>query len=271
MRGVENGYFDEPVVQQAAVKLEQSLVEADADTSFEAAWDLYHGSFDDNGEEVLNAIETAFRAGAARITPTNLNGTVSLFKQLGQAGRANDLINTYMEARKGESRRFFNLEEYAFRENITEQEVIDAFAAKAASVPEQRDFPALLAKLRHGWSQEDIDALAALSVNEYVAIFMAAKGKELRQILAGALSFDSVVNATPEMQEIPRRARFALRRIAAQSPINARRVAQRGVGAVEGNAAAAATPDAEAPGGATSRAGASEMSIANPILRQPVY
>ena len=45
--------------------------------------------------------------------------------------------------------------------------------------------------------------------------------------------FDSVVNAAPEMMEIPRRARLALQRIAAQSPINARCVAQRGV-AVEG-------------------------------------
>jgi hypothetical protein len=229
MRGVENGYFDAPQLQKAAVDLEQSLAAADAENSFEAAWDLYHGSFDDNVDAVLNAIETSFKAAAGRITPTNLNGTVSLFKQLGHAKKASELLQFYMDARKGEPRQFFNLEEYAFRENITEQEVIDAFSAKAASVPEQRNFPELLIKLRHGWSQDDLAALTALPVEEYEKIFRTAKGKELRQILAGALSFDSVVNATPEMKVIPQRARLALQRIGAQSPINARRVAQRGV------------------------------------------
>lgn len=247
MRGVENGYFDTTLLQDAIGKLEDNLIAADSDASFQKAWDLYHDSFDNNGEEVLNAIEAAFRLGATRITPTNLNGTVSLFKQLGHPQRASALVEFYIEARSSEPRRFFNLDEYTFRDNITEQEVIDAFAEKAASAPEERDFAELLAKLRHGWSQEDIDALAALPEDEYESIFRAAKGQDLRQILAGALSFDSVVNATPEMKEIPRRARVALQRIAAQSPINARRAAQWGI-AVDG---AGATPPAtvtDAPG-----------------------
>ncbi len=246
MRGVENGYFDTSLLGDAIAKLEENLVAADFDESFEEAWNLYHDSFDDNGEEVLNAIETAFRAAAGRITPTNLNGTVSLFRQLGQDQRASDLIKLYMEARKDEPRQFFNLDEYPFRENITEQAVIDAFAAKAASVPEKRNFPELLAKLRHGWNPEDIDSLSALPVDEYEKIFKAAKGQQLRQILAGALSFDSVTNATPEMKEIPKRARLALQRIGAESPINARRVAQRGI-VLNENKTAAAESEAGAP------------------------
>jgi hypothetical protein len=247
MRGVENGYFDTTLLRDAISKLEENLTAADSDASFQEAWDLYHDSFENNGEEVLNAIEAAFRSGVTRITPTNLNGTVSLFKQLGQSQRASALLKLYMEARATEPRRFFNLDEYAFRDNITEQEVIDAFAEKAASVPEERDFAELLVKLRHGWSQEDIDALAALSEDEYERIFRAAKGQDLRQILAGALSFDSVVNATPEMKEIPRRARVALQRIAAQSLINARRVARWGV-SVDASAPTPQAPGAEAPG-----------------------
>ena len=137
MRGVENGYFDAPLLRDATAKLQESLVAADADASFEKAWDLYHDSFDNNGEEVLNAIEKAFKEGATRISPTNLNGTVSLFKQLDQTERASALVKFYMDARKDEPRRFFNLDEYPFRETITEQEVIDAFAAKTASVPEE--------------------------------------------------------------------------------------------------------------------------------------
>jgi len=235
MRGVEDGYFDSKPIGEAIAALEKSLAAADADASFEKAWDLYHDSFDDNGEEVLNALDAGFRSGAGRISPTNLNGTISLFKQLGQAERATELLSFYMKARQDEPRQFFNLDEYPFRENITEQEVIDAFAAKAASAPEKRNFPELLAKLRRGWSQGDIEALMALPVDDYEKIFRAAKGRELRDILAGALSFDNVVNATDDMKEIPRRARLALQRIASSSAINARRVAQRGIVAAPAN------------------------------------
>jgi hypothetical protein len=237
MEGIEDGFFNTPALQEAICSLEERLFAADADKSLEEAWSLYHDSFDNNADEVLNAIEMAFRENASRITPANLNATVSLFKELGHAGRANDLIELYIEARKDESKQFFNLDEYAFRETITQQEVIDAFAAKAATVPEVRNFPDLLKRLRHSWNQEDLDTLAALPVDEYEKIFKTARGKELRQILAGALNFDTVVNATPQMKEIPNRARVALQHIAAESPINARRVAQRGV-SVTGNAVA---------------------------------
>lgn len=229
MKGIVNGYFDVPTLLKGAVALETELKATDQDNSFEEAWEKYHASFDDNEQEVLAGIESAFRANASRITPLNLNGTVKLFKELGRGDKANELLAVYMEARKGEQRRFFNVEEYSFAENITEQEVIGAFNAKMATANEPRDFPELLSKLRHGWSDDELEALASIPVDEYAAIFKAAKGKQLRQILAGALSFDNVVGATPTMLEISRRARLALRAIAAESPINARRVAQRGI------------------------------------------
>ena len=57
--------------------------------------------------------------------------------------------------------------------------------------------------------------------------------------IASALQFDNVANATDTMKEISKRAKQALRRIANESPINARRVAKYGI-KVEENAPEAA-------------------------------
>jgi hypothetical protein len=228
MDGVVNGYFESTALQTHAQALADRLAADAVDGSFERAWDLYHDSFDDNQEEVLDAIERAFRSGYRRISPTNLNGTVRLFKELGRADTANELINLYADGRD-DPKKFFNLNEYSFQENITEPEVRAAFDAKAATVEEERDFAEMLSDLRQGWDEDTLTALSSLPVEEYYRIFKEAKGKRLRAILSGALSFDTVTNANENMKEIPRRAKEALKRIGTESPINARRAEQRGV------------------------------------------
>lgn len=228
MDGVADGYFKPTELRAYAQGLADRLAADAVDGSFESAWDMYHDSFDDNQEEVLDAIEKAFRSGYKRISPTNLNGTVRLFKELGRAEVANDLIKLYVGGR-GEPKKFFNLNEYSFQENITEPEVRAAFDAKAATVQEERDFAEMLSNLRRGWSEDTLNALASLPVEEYYRLFKEAKGKRLRSILSGALSFDTVSDANEIMKEIPRRAKEALKLIAAESPINSRRCEQRGV------------------------------------------
>jgi hypothetical protein len=55
-------------------------------------------------------------------------------------------------------------------------------------------------------------------------VLKSVEGKELRQILSGALQFDRIVNATDLMREIPSRVREALKEIGKESAINRRRV-----------------------------------------------
>ncbi|MGB8315396.1 MAG: hypothetical protein WCE69_13025 [Aestuariivirga sp.] len=83
--------------------------------------------------------------------------------------------------------------------------------------------------------------LSAATVDEFYRSFKEATGNDLSKRIANALQFDNIVNATDTMKEISKRAKLALKRIANESPINARRVAKYGIKAEEN------APEAPAP------------------------
>jgi len=165
--GVERGYFDPEVVKRAAKQVNEKVIASKADGSFETAWSAYHDSFADNQEEVLNGIYASFKTNVRYISPTNLNGTLTLFKDLGRPDQAKELLDHYMTFRQ-EPRGFFDLEEYAFAENITDPDVRAAFDARAAEIPETRDIAAMLLSIKDGWNDGTLTALSTARVDEYV-------------------------------------------------------------------------------------------------------
>ena len=80
----------------------------------------------------------------------------------------------------------------------------------------------------HSWNQEDITTLSALPVDEYYKLFKATKG-DLRELISACLMFDTMLDATPDYQEVVKRAKQALKRIGQESQINTRRVKAYGV------------------------------------------
>ncbi len=240
--GTKNGYFDPEIVKTHAKVLHDGMVATKADGSFQKAWDIYHDSFADNQEQVLDTVHASFMKNFKYISPMNLNGTVSLFKELGRNDQASEMIKYYIEHRD-EERKFFNLEEYPFGSSVTDQEIIEAFRAKCASMEDKRDIPKLLQGLKGNWTEESLLTLSAASVDEFYKSFKEATGNDLSKRIASALQFDNIVNATDTMKEISKRAKQALRRIASESSINARRVAKYGIKAEEKNASEATAPN----------------------------
>ena len=228
LNGIRAGYFRKDVLATHAKEAHDRAVAAEADGSFEAAWRLYHDSFDDNRDAVVKAIDSSFRKTFQYITPLNLDGTVRLMKDLNQADTAAELIALYVQGRN-EGRTFFDLDQYSFAGDVTDPDVRAAFKAKHDSMNVDKDVRAMLLGLKGGWNDETIRTLADLSVEEYRDIFKKERDADLRRILAGALQFDSITNASEPMREISRRARAALRMIGAESPINARRVRRYGI------------------------------------------
>jgi hypothetical protein len=228
IEGVRDGYFDPAEIAKHAQELHDKVIATKADGSFEDAWRLYHDSFADNHDEVLDAIYASFMKTFRYITPLNLNGTVTLFKDLGRQGQAAEMLKHYVENRT-EPRSFFDLAHYPFSGDITDPDVKQAFAEKCAALEEKLDVPAMLLALKDSWSDEVLAELSTLPIEEYRKAFKGTNGKDLRKMLAGVLQFDRIVNASAEMKEISRRAREALKLIGAESPINARRVGKFGI------------------------------------------
>ena len=228
MDAVKKGYFDEEKLGAEARKESAKLIKGRREGSFEAAWQKLRDSFADDENESLDGVYQAFLSNVEFITPINLSSTVALFKALGRAEQASEMIARFADARRGEPG-LFDLAKNPFRQYVDDVDVRATFEKVAAERREKPDFIALLAGANEEWSSEQIELLAAAPMEEYRKAFKSRSGKELRQLLANALHFADVGGVTEHMREMTRKAQEALTAIAEESPLNALRVKGLGI------------------------------------------
>jgi len=231
LSAVQEGHIDPDALHEEARKLERRLQASDGDHSFSQAWEVYHQSFDNNGDVVAEGLAEAVRRTPKAISPMNLSSTIALLKELGWAGDVGELLAAYTAGREDEGKDFWDLAENTFGGEVRDRDVRDAFAAKLAAFEEDKDPANLLMEIGRakGWNPADVDFLAGRTADELYDIFKALRGVELKRAVAGALMFKGTVNPSDSMRQVTDNAVAALTRIAAESPVNRRRVLQRGV------------------------------------------
>lgn len=227
---VKIGYFVEDDFKKKASDKNQQIVASKSEDSFSNAWRLYHDTFNDNGDEVINSLYESFKENCKYITPTNLNGTVSLFRELGEEAKASEIIDIYIEKRKDETE-LFNMTENNFFGDIRDQEVIDKFNDTYNRSVTTETAKQVLDRIagRNCWNPSDEVVLASTSVDDYYKLFKTESGRHLSSFVTTCLKFGQFGNASDQQKEIASRATEALRRIAAESEINKRRVKKFGV------------------------------------------
>ena len=227
---VKTGYFVEDEFKEKAANKNQQIIASKSEGSFSNAWRLYHDTFNDNGDEVVNGLYESFKENCKYITPTNLNGTVSLFRELGEEEKASEIIDIYIENRKDETE-LFNMEENNFFGDIKDQEVIDKFNDTYNQSVTTETAKQILERIagKNGWNQGDVIVLANTSVDDYYDLFKTESGRHLSSFVTTCLKFGQFGNASDQQKEIARRSTEALKRIASESEINKRRVKKFGV------------------------------------------
>src|SRR4029077_347853 len=155
LQGMRDGYFDSKAVEKHAAELSRATGAAKMNDSFTQAWNLFHDSFENNEREVVDAVYTSFLKNVRSISLTNLNGTVSLFKDLGRESQAAEIIRYYMENHSND-KRAFDLDNFPFRDSVSDVDVIDALNQKFASFAEDRNPVDILLGITNGWSNEDL-------------------------------------------------------------------------------------------------------------------
>ncbi len=139
------------------------------------------------------------------------------------------MLAKYVEAHGDEN--IFDLSENAFGDLVTDPDVVAAFAEKAketvAKLPQPMEAAARISK--GGWGLEDEESLGALSVDDFVAEFKRAKGKERRAFIFGSLQFAKIANASERQRRIADNAKAALVKIGQESPLNASRLVAYGI------------------------------------------
>lgn len=115
---------------------------------------------------------------------------------------------------------------------LDETDVLRAFEEKYSTFSDDRDAKAVMIDIAttRSWSQEDLNMVGVLSVDDYYKMFKEHKGAELKSIIDGCLQFKSIYNLSGgSMNAVADRATEALRRIAQESRVNALRVTKYGI------------------------------------------
>lgn len=230
MDGVHRGYFDSGRIKAEATELERKIAASKQNNAFFEAWELFHNSFDDNQDEVLDAMHESFLRSVKQIAPLNMNSTIALFKALGRHKQAAEMIAFYIEKRADEPA-LFHPQHYLMFGELSDPDVLGAFRQKEEALKQEPNPETILDYIAdtNGWSPEQIGILGDLPINDYYRLFKEAKGAALRKRISACLQFARIGNATAEMQEVVRKAREALTRIGKESPINARRLRPYGI------------------------------------------
>lgn len=227
---VRSGYFIEDTFHECASKKNEVLLAEKAEGSFSDTWKLYHNSFDDNKEELLGNLYDSFFKNAKNISPTNLNGTVRLFRELGEPDKASQIIDHYISVRKNE-KELFNFNENNFFGDIKDQEIIDKFNGQYEASVVSEDARMVLARIsgKNSWNQKDEIVLSNTTEDEYYDLFKSEKGDNLSKYIRTCLQFGQFGNAKVQQKQIERRAIAALKRIAAENELNRLRVKKFGI------------------------------------------
>lgn len=229
-RTVETGYVDESALHEQAKKINERVIAAKADSSFEDAWRRYHDSFSSNEEEVIQGIYESFKKNTKYINPLNLNGTVRLLRDLNRDEQADELIEHYIKTRKDE-KKLFDLEEYPFAGDIDDKAIVERFRKIKEETREHKSLKEVLEAIagKDSWGGNDAEVLANASVDEYFNLFKSEQGRHLGKWINACLKFGRFNNASERDKQIAGKATEALQRIGRESELNARRVAKFGV------------------------------------------
>lgn len=227
---VETGFLNDQELLPAAKKLNNQIIATKSEGTLNDAWRIYHDSFDDDEESLVEALTKSIFKHAKYISPSSLNATVRLLRDLDRDKLADDLIDHYVESRKDE-KEIFNLSNYPFREDISDTKINTEFQKISAETKKKITLKKVLQRIaeKSGWSGEDERVLASAAPEEYYGLFKSEKGNHLSIYIDKCLQFGRFVNASETGKTIAGNAQKALEKIGKESRLNARRVSKFGI------------------------------------------
>jgi hypothetical protein len=231
MDGAVKGYFDATKIRQKADELHRVHQRQSGDDSeFSRVWRLYHGSLSIDDNIFLDELCKASINEAIALSPMNINSAIRMLREYGRNAQADEVIANYVATREIDGPEFFDIDQYYFSQDTYPDDGLrDAFAVKWKAFIDSLD-PFIVVKTiaeRRTLTRAEIALLAKLSADDFERIFEALQGEELRPSIETILV---IGNGHAEGAKVIRAASVeALNRIAAKSPMRAKKLAVYGI------------------------------------------
>jgi len=125
----------------------------------------------------------------------------------------------------------FDLSDEPFGSLVNDPDVLKAFEKKAAEVQKALLTPMEAASMlyKDHFLPEAEEALAKLSVDDFIALFKETKGADQAVLVKGCLAFRRIINASERQSHITETAQTALLKIGEESALNAHRIVKYGI------------------------------------------
>ncbi len=228
LKGLENGYFDPVEIEKHASELHQADARHKVELEVRAIWDDMHYSFTKPAEGILNAFHESYVRNIAFMTLGDMTVMERLFRELGDE-RSEELVDRYIAAHKDKPGAFDLDRLERFGEEMTTSIKEKIAAAEAEQAPKLDPDEVFIALAKRGFDEELYDVAAKLPVSEYIRILKSHEGPELSSIISGLRQYLNTGNLDARLYIVMDKAGAALREIATESPINARRARRLGL------------------------------------------
>ncbi|RJF58345.1 hypothetical protein D4100_06210 [Serratia inhibens] len=222
---VTSGFFNEDDLNRALHDKNQDVIRGESGDSFSCAWKKYHNSFTIEKDEVVRAIYDSFMLNGKYVSAANLNGTITLMRNLNENEVATKIIDKYIETH-ADSPDSFDLDELNYAGDINDSEIISKFKAIHELGKQKETACSVLDRIagRNGWSPIDIDVLSKTTSAEYFDLFTSDLGDKLIPFVSTCLKFGNFSSNDEAYAKITDNATSALKKIASSSEINRLRV-----------------------------------------------
>jgi hypothetical protein len=101
MAYIRSGCFSKSRISYCVEQAKTLLANEQAHEALEAGWSAYHRSLKNNEEEVIASIVASNMKYPEFVSPVNLDAAVRLLRDLNAGQQADQLIETYVAANKG--------------------------------------------------------------------------------------------------------------------------------------------------------------------------
>lgn len=225
MSFVESSVLNFDEIRNEAIKQHAANEQRKRAGSFENAFRPLHDSFGSNEDEVCSAMVAGIKENFDVINLVNVDEVVGVLNRLDRQDIVNELID-FVAAKAVDD---FWINDDPFRRKVTNERLSAIVEAHKKAAEPVLDFERDLVAVAQNRDDELISQLAAQPVKRFVDLFESKTGEDLKRLILSALDSRRISNATPEQQEIVRKAEAALLEIGQKSRLNAIRVQKYGV------------------------------------------
>lgn len=218
---IKYGYFDLIHIDEVINRANEIALHNRKAHGLSKAWDVFHDSFDDNEDLVIQSFIQGTKESIGHITANQLDSVIGVLKDLGEKDKASELIDFYIENRTSNPEAF-NLNSYDVYKKIVDKEIVEKFNSAYSSARIKGDFKIVLARLNlsGGWDDEDISVLDEVTEKDYYNFFKELGGSNLTSIITTSLKFSRITGSNEKMKSITSKVKGALEKIAKESKLN---------------------------------------------------